>query len=212
MLADKATLGEATVFRLFKGQYTRKTLRKVERALEIRAHDNGMSVAEIADAQYGAYVRDLYTYLEGDYLFIRPAFSDATKYSVYRMTIKWSATAPGLIFIDHNSGYEQQGVIAMPRGTQFLHFLTLDTGSVRLMSAFHMPPTHDAMHGLTLTFANPTGRALYPAVVPFVLKKRNDRLDRLLQQSGLIDRADPDVAEIAKKFVSLNTQPLILTG
>ena len=32
-LADKALLGEATVFRLLKGDYSNKTLRKVEKAL-----------------------------------------------------------------------------------------------------------------------------------------------------------------------------------
>ncbi len=33
MLADKALVGESTIFRLFRGQYTRKTLVKVEQAL-----------------------------------------------------------------------------------------------------------------------------------------------------------------------------------
>lgn len=211
-LADRALLGEATIFRLFQGRYTRKTLRKVEQALDLVPRESREMAPEIADAQFGAYVRDLYEYMEGDYLFLRPSFSNEAMYCVYGMTIAWSAAERGLVFEDHNPGYEQRGVLAMPRGTQFVHFLTLDTGSVRLMSAFHMPPTHDAMHGLTLTFANPAGRALHPAAVPFVLKKSNDQLEPLLHLGGLIDRGHPIARELSREFESLAIVPLILNG
>jgi hypothetical protein len=37
----------------------------------------------IADLAYGGYVRPAYGYYEGEYLCVRPAFSDPTKYTVY---------------------------------------------------------------------------------------------------------------------------------
>ena len=68
------------------------------------------------------------------------------------------------------------------------------------------------MHGLTLTFANPSGRALHPAAVPFVLKKHNERLTPLLASGGLIDKSHPLTAALARKFESLTMTPLMLNG
>ncbi|MEL6746838.1 MAG: helix-turn-helix transcriptional regulator [Pseudomonadota bacterium] len=47
MLADKALVGESTIFRLFRGQYTRKTLVKVEHAL-------GLETSTYSSPTYGA--------------------------------------------------------------------------------------------------------------------------------------------------------------
>ena len=75
----KRGLGEATVFRFLKGQFTRKTLRKIEQALELSTCPRRSNSAELAEPKLGSYPRELYEYLEGDYMFVRPAFSDADK-------------------------------------------------------------------------------------------------------------------------------------
>ena len=211
-LADKAALGEATVFRFLKGKFTRKTLRKIQQALEIYAEVNDACSGEIAELQYGAYPRDLYRYLEGEYLFVREAFSDNAKYCIYRMSIEWSVSPQALAFIDHNPGYEQRGFLAMPRGTQFIHFLTLDTGSARLMSAFHMPPSHKMMHGLTLTFANPAGRTLYPTAAPFMMIRLDQELQDLLDCGTLIDKTSPGAQQFNVEFDRINIRPVTLHG
>ena len=126
------------------------------------------------------------------------------------MTIAWSGAPSGLAFIDHNPGYEQRGVLAIPRGTQFVHFLTLDTGSARLMSAFQMPPTHRTMYGLTLTFANPSGRTLHPAAAPFIMKRLDQRLRQSLARKTMIDRSDPIAEQFNQDFASMAIQPIFL--
>ena len=209
-LADQAKLGEATVFRFLKGRFTRRTLRKIEQALEIGSRDDAAGSFEVAELNLGGYARDIYRYFEGEYLFVRPAFSNAGKYCTYKMTIAWSADPRGLAFTDHNPGYEQRGVLAIPRGTQFIHFLTLDTGSARLMSAYHMPPTHNTMCGLTLTFANPSGRTLFPAAAPFIMYRLDDRLRELLERTTMIDKSDQDAERFNQDFARLDTEPIML--
>lgn len=111
-LAEKALLGDATIFRFFRGDYTIKTLRRIEQALGIdldgeKAQSDEMNM--IANIQYGGYNKQLYDYYEGDYICLRPAFVDADRYMVYQMEIYWSDIGPGLMFRDKNPGYEQGG-------------------------------------------------------------------------------------------------------
>ena len=141
---------------------------------------------------------------------MRPAFSEPDKFCVYGVRIEWSKELRGLTFIDRNPGYRQQGVLAIPRGTQFVHFLTFDTGSMRLMTAYHMPPSWHTMHGLSLTFANPRGRALYPAAVRFVMRRLDSDRDPFANEAGLIDRSDQRLARFGKHFASSSAEMLIV--
>lgn len=219
-LADRTLLGESTVFRLLKGQYTPKTLRKVERALDLLDETGpagGHAPVTIADVCYGGYVRELYRHYEGRYVCLRPSFADPeAMLSAYPLTIAWSDAERGLTFSDGNPGYEQTGMVTVPTGTQFLHFVTLDNGSARLITAYHMPPGDAMIRGVVLTFANPRGRELYPAVAPILMVCQGDHVrdqaPDLSDLVGLIARSDARLQRYLPALAELQFSVGMLRG
>lgn len=214
-LADKALVGESTIFRLLKGEYSTKTLRKVERALGIDPTDVTALAATFARIEYGGYSRELYSYYEQDYVCVRQSFADSDRLTVYPMSISWDEDTGALVFRDHNKGYEQSGVITVPTGTQFLHFVTLDRGSARLITAYHMPENDLVIRGMVMTFANPQGRKLQPAAAPIVMfpvddAKEGSDVRALDGVSEIIPKDDPRVADAAKVLNAIDAQPVFL--
>ncbi|MEL6421524.1 MAG: helix-turn-helix transcriptional regulator [Pseudomonadota bacterium] len=222
-LADKALVGESTVFRLLKGEFTTKTLRKVERALGIDVTDATALAHAFARIEYGGYARELYAYYERDYVCVRPSFTDPAKVTVYPLKIMWDGERGALVFLDRNSGYEQSGVITVPTGTQFLHFVTLDKGSARLITAYHMPENDPVIRGMVMTFANPQGRQLQPAAAPLVMlplateceddpvaSRIRRPVDALAEVSGLLARTDPRLAPILPDLDAIGSDPFFL--
>ena len=86
-LADKALVGESTIFRLLKGEYSTKTLRKVERALGIDPTDATALAATFARIEYGGYSRELYAYYEQDYVCVRQSFAEPDCLTVYTLSL-----------------------------------------------------------------------------------------------------------------------------
>ncbi len=214
-LADKALLGESTVFRMLKGHYTAKTLRRVERALgltQARQTDGSEPPVAVADIRYGGYVRELYNHYEGQYMCLRPGFADLATFSVYPLTIAWSEDKRGLTFTDGNPGYEQQGMLSMPTGTQYIHLITLDQGSARLITAYHMPPGGNMIRGIMLTFANPRGRELYPAVAPIVMARDSQSISELSGVVGQLSTSDPRIARHLPALDELRFDIQLLRG
>ena len=123
--------GESTIFRLLRGQYSRKTLVKVQRALDLEDVSPPKRQA-FASTELGGYVREIFAHYEGDFRLVRTTFEESEDVMVYPMRIYWSDDEPGLVFEDSNPGYEQSGNIMVPAGTPFVHFVTYDRGSARL--------------------------------------------------------------------------------
>ena len=189
-LADKSLLSESAIYRLFKGNYTNKTIRKIESALEIDILGLRSRSGERAEDTYGGYLRELYAHYEDAYMLIRPSFADTSRMAGYPMEIFWSHDPNGLSFQDRNKGYEQSGMIHVADGTPIIHLLTLDRGSARMMTAYHMAANEDCIRGLMLTLTNPRGRLLFPAACPFIIHKLSDKISELATQNGLLHLND----------------------
>jgi len=208
-LADRALLGEATVFRLLKGQYSRKTLRKVDAALGLNLIGQLSGAApfpaevELADAPYGSYPRSLYEHYEAAYLLFRPSYISPGKIYFYRFDIEWSDQPAGLKFFDRNPGFEQSGMVSVAVGTRFIHFSTHDQGSARLITAHHMPPNLDVIRGLILSLGYRGDSDLRPVASPVILQKMNDELAQLDVKKGVLARDDPKLAHIADELSRL---------
>ena len=202
-LADRALLGEATVFRLLKGKYSRKTLRKVEAALGLELLDSLGGLAhlpsdvELADAEYGGYLRSLYDHYEAEYFLFRPSYVNPGQICFYPFDIEWSDGPSGLKFFDRNPGFEQSGMVSVASGTPFIHFPTQDQGSSRLITAHHMPPNLNIIRGVILSLGYQENRDLRPVSAPVILQKINEELQELLSDIGMIDRDDPRIRHIA---------------
>ncbi len=208
-LADRALLGEATVFRLLKGQYSRKTLRKVETALGIDlidqagGSDHRPAEMELADAPYGSYPRSLYDHYEAEYFLFRPSYLNPGKIFFYPFDIEWSDRPSGLMFFDRNPGFEQSGMVSVAVGTRFIHFSTQDQGSARLITAHHMPPNLDIIRGLILSLGYQGQSDLRPVASPVILQKIDGKLADLKDHAGVIDRDDPRIAHIGAELSHL---------
>lgn len=213
-LAEKALLGDATIFRFFRGDYTIKTLRRIEQALGIDLDGEKERTDEknmIADVRYGGYNKQLYDYYEGQYICMRPAFVDADRYMVYQMEIYWSDIGPGLMFRDKNPGYEQGGQILVPIGTPFLHFLTLSGGSARLMTMYHMVRGKNVMRGLSLTISSQvSGTDLHPAATPILFHRITDEHPEWKDLTGLVRRDHEVIGELHRHFVEMGHDPMLL--
>ena len=213
-LAERALLGDATIFRFFRGEYSTKTLRKIEQALgldldeEQKTRTAGSLVANIT---HGGYHKELYDYYEGDYICLRPAFSDPERYMIYQMRIYWSESGPGLMFNDKNPGYEQSGQILAPVGTPFLHFLTMSNGSARLMTMYHMARGKQVMRGLSLTISSQKkGTDLHPAATPILFHRITDAHPEWRGLSGLVMRDHEVLADLHKHFLEMGHDPMLL--
>jgi transcriptional regulator with XRE-family HTH domain len=213
-LAEQALLGDATIFRFFRGDYTVKTLRRIEQALTIKldadeSRDDELS--RVANVVHGGYHRDLYGYYEGEYICLRPAFADADGYMVYQMDIYWSDIGPGLMFRDKNPGYEQGGQILVPIGTPFLHFLTMAAGSARLMTVYHMARGKSVMRGLSLTISSQKqGTDLHPAATPIIIHRIDDQHPHWRKLSGIVRKDRPDIEELHRLYVEMGCDPILL--
>ena len=202
-LADRALLGEATVFRLLKGKYSRKTLRKVEGALGLELLDKlggtvgRSSGVELADAKYGGYLRSLYDHYEAEYFLFRPSYANPGQIFFYRFDIEWSSEPAGLKFIDRNPGFEQSGMVSVAAGTPFIHFPTQDQGSSRLITAHHMPPNLETIRGVILSLGYQDHKNLRPVAAPIILQKINEDLMALQPLIGSLAIDDPRVSDIA---------------
>ena len=201
-LADRALLGEATVFRLLKGQYSRKTLRKVEAALGLELLDSSGGIArlasniEIAEAEYGGYLRSLYDHYEAEYFLFRPSYAVPGHIYFYPFDIEWSSSPAGLKFFDRNPGFEQSGMVSVASGTPFIHFPTQDQGSSRLITAHHMPPNLEIIRGVILSLGYQDSYDLRPVAAPIILQKMNDELKKLAPDIGTIDQDDSRVGHV----------------
>ncbi len=215
-LADKAMLGEATIFRLMKGDFSRKTLLKIEKLLSLDLTHTQQSPAPanngvvVASVQNGGYLRELYDYYQGDYICVRPVFINDSHYMAYQMRIEWSDAESSLVFFDKNPRHEQKGVITVPIGTQYLHFLTQDKGSVRLITAYHMPSNRNSLRGLSLTFANPKGHDFYPAAVPIVMRRIPDDMPQWRKLHGMIEKSDPLMSVFKTELEDIALNPMML--
>lgn len=213
-LAEQALLGDATIFRFFRGDYTVKTLRRIEQALGIdingekdRRHESSL----IANVLHGGYHRDLYAYYEGEYICLRPAFVDADRYMVYQMDIYWSDIGPGLMFRDKNPGYEQGGQILVPIGTPFLHFLTMSNGSARLMTMYHMVRGKNVMRGLSLTISSQKrGTDLHPAATPILIHRIDEAHPEWRGLTGLVRKDHSAINDLHHQFSEMGHDPILL--
>ena len=205
-LADRALLGEATVFRLLKGKYSRKTLRKVEQALGLELLNSlGGTVhlspeVELADTKYGGYLRSLYDHYEAEYFLFRPSYANPGQIYFYPFDIEWSDEPGGLKFYDRNPGFEQSGMVSVASGTPFIHFPTQDQGSSRLITAHHMPPNLNMIRGMILSLGYQKNYDLRPVSSPIILQKMSDELKLLQPDIGTININDPRIAHIRQEL------------
>jgi hypothetical protein len=153
------------------------------------APGDGERTSTGASRELGGYVRQATADLEGRYVCFRPSFGNQAVINSYIVIIRWDERRSCLVFEEQNrpdSVHTQKGLVYVPDGKPFFSLVTMDNGSVRLVTVAR--PENGIARGLVMTLSNPQGTHFTPAAAPVVLR----RLDETTPQLGFIHRGAPD--------------------
>ncbi len=174
-------LSKSSIEKLFQGDFTERTLNKVEGILKtsFQRQGQGQIQAQIkvrddtAAKSVGGYVFDAVDYLQGDYLCIRPMFATPANINAYLISIAWSDAQKCLVFEEKSrfdGKYRQVGTVYIPFGTAFMNLVSSSAGNVRTV-LLSLPDTENIMRGIISTLSNPKGSIYIPVAAPIVLRK-----------------------------------------
>jgi hypothetical protein len=172
-------LSKSSIEKIFQGDFTERTLNKVEGILKTtfarttKAAAPAKPTHAVAAISIGGYVFDAVENLVGDYLSIRPIFSNPTNLNAYLTAISWSDTQNSLVFEERSrfdAKYQHNGVVYIPFGTSFMNLVSSSAGNVRTI-LLSLPDADDMLRGIISTLSNPKGSILVPAAAPIFLRK-----------------------------------------
>jgi hypothetical protein len=176
-LADEARVSLSTIEKALTGRrpFTLATVVRLEDALgtSLRAGAPADSAALhiYAPESMGAYARPGVQWLEGQYLTLRPSFSEAGAVFAYRTAISWLEEEGHLVFSESgraDSEFEQKGFVSFPNVSGVIYLVTISSGQYR-MALLNRPSGGGAISGILVTLAAGQGASLIPAAVPLVL-------------------------------------------
>ena len=171
-LADEAKISISTLEKVLGGTrpFTLATLVRLESALGVPLRPSH-SASRPAPKELGAYSRASVSWLEGDYLTLRPSFEVKDAIYAYRTAIRWDEPRHCLVFAEAerlDAPYAQKGVVSLPNKSGHVYLHTNDEGQLRLAILSH-PLITGQMYGVMSTLLSANGGHLVPVSVPFAL-------------------------------------------
>jgi hypothetical protein len=166
-------LSKSSIEKLFQGDFTERTLNKVEGILKTSFQKPATARRDTAAKSVGGYVFDAVEYLQGDYLCIRPMFANPANINAYVIAIAWSDAQNCLVFEEKSrfdGKYRQIGTVYIPFGTAFMNLVSSSAGNVRTV-LLTLPDSDDMMRGIISTLSNPKGSIYIPVAAPIILRK-----------------------------------------
>ena len=199
-LADDARISLSTLEKALSGHrpFTLATLIRLETALGLRLRDadpvdlQGDSAATPGHApeHLGGYSRASVSWIEGNYVTLRPSFGVAGAIYAYRTEISWSEDATCMLFQESDrldTSFTQRGSVSVPSMSGHIYLTTNIAGQHRLI-VVSRPTIDGEMHGVLTTLQAGRGAQLMPVSTSIVLIPR-DRLENF--QYGRIVRGAP---------------------
>ena len=194
-LADKAKISLSTIEKALSGQrpFTLATVVRLEEALQIPlrrprlAEPNGE--AALAPPTLGSYSRPAVSWLEGDYLTLRPSFSKPEAIYTYLTEIKWDKALSHLIFREserQDAQFKQDGAVSVPHQSGYIYLVTNKLGQYR-MTVLTRPMISGEMYGLLTTLQSGRAGHLTPVSAPVVFAPAKDFGDAI--EFGLIEKS-----------------------
>jgi transcriptional regulator with XRE-family HTH domain len=177
-LAAVAKISLSTLEKALSGRrpFTLATVVRLEEALgmSLRQRD-AMPVSEIlqghAEDGLGSYSRPAVTWMEGDYVTLRPSFSEPEAIYAYLTQIRWDQVASNLVFTESeriDAEYTQGGVVSAPHQSGHIYLVTNKHGQYRLIIVSR-PTIRGELHGILTTLQVGRGAQLTPVATPVVL-------------------------------------------
>jgi hypothetical protein len=195
-LADEARLSLSTLEKALAGRrpFTLTTVVRLEEVLGIslRRRSNGaghQAAGLFAPEEMGAYARPAVSWLEGEYLTVRPSFSEPGALYAYLTAIEWDEEKGYLTFSETqriDRDYAQQGFVSFPHLSGHIYLVTISSGQYRL-ALLSRPSGGGALHGVLTTLVTGAGAQLTPAAAPIALLPKNRQSE---PQLGLVRPGD----------------------
>jgi hypothetical protein len=166
-------LSKATIDKVFQGEFSERTLTKIEGILKATFAVNGHDDERRAPNRLGGYSYESVEKLIGDYLCVRPMFSDNVNLSAYLIAITWNERERCLCFAErarHDDRYTKDGQVSIPLGLPFLNLISEHAGVLRTILLSH--PDHAGIcRGIISTLSNPKGAIYIPVAAPIFLRR-----------------------------------------
>lgn len=165
-------LSKSTIDKLFQGEFSERTLTKIEAILKISLTSKP-GEDDQAPGQFGGYTLQAVEYMQGDYLCVRPMFTHPTNLSAYIIRIVWDRTVPSLCFEELSRPdfkYAQKGAVYVPFGTPFINLVSTHLGNLRTV-LLSLPDRDGICRGLITTLSNPKGTMYTPVAAPIFLRR-----------------------------------------
>lgn len=188
-LADEAKISLSTLEKALAGKrpFTLATIIRIEEALKcsLRAPEDEFSGSgELAPFYLGSYSYTGIKWIEGQYLTIRPSFSDADELFAYLTDIRWNAEASYLEFSESkrtDANFQQSGRVSMPNLSGHIYLVTNDNGQYRIM-VLGRPTIDGTMLGILTTLQVGQGTQLVPVSCPIALVPFDQMSDPVIGQ------------------------------
>ncbi|MDG4886861.1 hypothetical protein [Mesorhizobium sp. WSM4887] len=197
MLYDQG-LSVSTIDKALAGDFSEATLDRIEAILGTKFAPKSNVFAEQASEDLGSYTFKAVEHLQGDYLVLRPCFSNVGRLNVYGISIKWDENEACLLFEEKQRSdvkYTQRGRVYVPFGKPFFSLVTIAKGSVRLINLY-LPEEDGICRGVISTLHNPMAASFQPATCPIVLKRISiDELNDGVAAAGFVSSEMPQYTE-----------------
>jgi transcriptional regulator with XRE-family HTH domain len=176
-LADQARISISTLEKALAGRrpFTLATTIRLEEALGVslrKSRPGGPQQAAaaitLAPGELGYYARPAVAFIEGNYLTLRPSFSEPTAIYAYRTEICWDAATSSLVFRESerlDAEFAQEGRVSMPNQSGYIYLVTNRLGQYRLVLICR-PTINGEMFGIMTTLRAGRGAELIPVSVP----------------------------------------------
>ena len=175
-LAYDAKISLSTLEKALSGEraLTLATRLRVEEVLGLgqgAAARVAIATSNVAPPELGAYSRAAVSWLEGDYLTLRPSFGKEGAVFAYRTRILWDEAESCLVFAESerlDAAYAQKGRISLPHQSGLVYLITSVSGQYRL-SLLDRPGIDGALNGVLLTLQSRRGGQLVPVATSLAL-------------------------------------------
>ena len=178
-LADEARVSLSTLEKALAGRrpFTLATIVRIEEALDIRlreraSEDASQAAGLFAPETMGAYSRPAVQWLEGEYLTLRPSFSEPDALFAYLTAIRWDEEKGYLTFSESqrvDQDFAQQGFVSFPHLSGHIYLVTVFFGQYRIALLSRPAGAGGGLHGVLTTLVAGEGAQLTPAAAPLAL-------------------------------------------
>lgn len=202
-LAVEARISVSTLEKAMAGDrpFSLASVMRIEQALGIALRSFKAEAPDIAPPELGSYSRDAVSWLEGQYLTLRPCFEVTGSIHAYCTTIAWDGGRHCLQFSEgerFDSLNAQAGHVSLPSLTGKIYLSTSQHGQLRL-AILNSPNRSREMSGLLLTLTS--GAPSHPVATPIVLVPRQTehQFGRIAQEDAAFARYQTLLREARKK-------------